>query len=294
MSKPLCPAPVRTIGVPALKAPPGSCDCHVHIIGPQRWYPASPYNAVEMEDSNFEDYREVQAILGISRALIVASGLQQFNYQLLIHTLCREPLRYRGVAILPPDITDRELEILDGVGVVGARFYPGIADPDEVMLRRVHDLGWTAHVPLANPAQAEAWRPWIETYPGRYVIEHSGMPDPAAGLESDHFKRLLGYLDEGRCWMKLSHRFTKLDNPPFEDVIEFNRALVERRPDRLLYGSDYPHPNYWTPMPTEEQILDLLLLWAPDEAVRHRILVENPEEIFGFSPATRTMEGAEG
>ena len=292
MTKPLSPAPNRKIGTPVLTPPPGSCDCHVHIIGPQRWYPASPYNEVEMEDSNLEDYQAVQRGLGIQRALIVASGLQQFNYQLLIHTLCRDPLNYRGVAILPPDITDRELAILNDVGVVGARFYPGIADPDETMLRRVHELGWTAHFPLANPAQAAAWRPWIETYPGRYIIEHSGMPDPAGGIESEHFRQLLAYLDEGRCWMKLSHRFSKLEQPPFEDTLAFNRTLVAHRPDRMLYGSDYPHPNYWTPMPTEEQILDLLLLWAPDAAVRHRILVDNPEEIFGFSPETRAAGGS--
>lgn len=289
MSKPVCPAPIREIGRPSFSPPAGSCDCHVHIIGPQQLYPLSPRNTVDMHDSPLEAYRKLQSMLGIQRALIVASGLQEYSYQSLIHTLCLDPENYRGVAILPPDITDRELEILDGAGVVGARFYPGIADPEETMLARVHAMGWSAHFPLANPSQAEAWRPWIENYPGRFVIEHSSMPDAGAGLKSAHFRRILSYLDTDRCWIKLSHRFSKEDHPPFSDTLPFNRTLVERRPDRMLYGSDYPHPNYWTPMPTEEQILDLLLLWAPDEAARHRILVENPEELFGFSSAQRAL-----
>jgi 2-pyrone-4,6-dicarboxylate lactonase len=284
MTKPMCPAPIREIGTPALKPPKGSCDCHVHIIGPQAIYPCSPHNTVEMHDSTLDDFRKVQAALGLSRALIVASGLQQYDYQPVLHTLCIDPLRYRGVIIPSPDITDAELEILDNAGVVGARFYPGIADPDERMLARVREIGWSAHFPLANPAQAEAWHSWIEGYAGRFVIEHSGMPNPAEGIESMHFGRVLAYLDTDRCWIKLSHRFSKLDYPPFEDSLPFNCALVEQRPDRMLYGSDYPHPNYWGPMPTEEQILDLLLMWAPDETVRHRILVDNPEELFGFPP----------
>lgn len=282
MVKPKCPAPIREIGTPAFKPPPGSCDCHVHIIGPQNYYPCSPHSPVDMEDSTLDDYRKVQSALGLSRALIVASGIQEYDYQPVLHTLCMDPDRYRGVIIPRTDITDSELDILDKAGVVGARFYPGIADPDERMLARVREIGWSAHFPLANPTQAEAWRPWIEGYDGQFVIEHSSMPDPTGGLDSKHFQRVLGYLDTDRCWIKLSHRFSKLDKTPFEDSLPFNRALVEHRPDRMLYGSDYPHPNYWTQMPTEEQILNLLLLWAPDEAVRHTILVDNPEQLFGF------------
>lgn len=291
MNKPVCPAPIREIGAPGFQPPAGSCDCHVHIIGPQAIYPLSPRNSVEMHDSNLEDYQKLQSALGIQRALIVASGLQEFNYQLLLHTLCRDPVNYRGVAILPASITDRELEILETAGVVGARFYPNIADPDERTLARVREMGWSAHFPLANPEQAAAWHPWIANFPGRYVIEHSSMPDPDAGIDNEHFRRVLRYLDSDRCWIKLSHRFSKLDHPPFEDAIPFNRRLVDHRSDRMLYGSDYPHPNYWAPMPSEEQILDLLLSWAPDEAVRHQILVENPEELFGFPSDQRRGAG---
>jgi predicted TIM-barrel fold metal-dependent hydrolase len=254
----------------------------VHIIGPQSIYPLAPTAPVEMEDSTLADYCKVQAAMGTPRAVIVASGLHAFAYQHLLHVLAIDPVNYRGVAILAPDITDKELRTLTEAGVVGARFYPGINPPDAEMLARVRAMGWSAHFPIANTAQLEEWAPSIDAVSGRFVIEHSGMPPPGEGLESKHFRKILSYLDTDRCWIKLSHRFSKLEYPPFEDTLPFIHALIAHRPDRMVYGSDYPHPNYWTPMPNEADFLDLMLEWAPAKRDRELIMVRNPAELFGF------------
>jgi predicted TIM-barrel fold metal-dependent hydrolase len=242
----------------------------------------APQTPVEMEDSTLTDYQKVQVAMGTPRAVIVASGAHRFDYQHLLHVLSIDPVNYRGVAILPPDITDKELAILDAAGVVGARFYPGINPPDERMLARVRDMGWSANFPLANSAQLEQWAPLIDTITGRFIIEHSGMPPVEQGLDSAHFRKILSFLDTDRCWIKVSHRFSKLHYPPFEDTLPFIHALIAKRPDRIVYGSDYPHPNYWTPMPNEADFLDLMLQWAPSVRDQERIMVRNPAEAFGF------------
>jgi 2-pyrone-4,6-dicarboxylate lactonase len=279
--KPKSPPPIREVRTPSFRPPSGSVDCHVHIIGPQAIYPLSPATPVELEDSTLKDFQKVQDALGIPRALIVASGGHAYNYHPTVNILCKEADRYRGVIHMPPDITDRELQFLKEVGVVGVRFYPGVAPPNAATLSRIHELGWSAHF-LLLPTVAEAWTPLIEGFAGRFVIEHSGLPNPEEGLQGSAFQRLLRFLDTDRCWVKLSPRFSKLELPPFEDTLPFNRELVRRRPDRLLYGSDYPHPNYWTPMPNEADLLELMLLWAPDEKDRELIMARNPEELFGF------------
>lgn len=284
-TKPKSPPPIRDVRAPAFIPPAGSIDCHVHIIGPQTVYPLAPSTPVELADSTLEDFEKVQNALGIPRALIVASGGHAFSYDHLVHLLCRNPENYRGVVIPAPEITNRELRLLADVGVVGARFYPGINAPTRDALDRVQAMGWTAHFPIANTAQLDAWAGQIDSIEGKFVIEHSGMPDPTQGLESAHFKKILSYLDTGRCWIKLSPRFSKLPLAPFEDTLPFIHALVARRPDRLLYGSDYPHPNYFLPMPNEADLLDLMLLWAPDEGTRDLIMRRNAEELFGFSRA---------
>ena len=286
MEKRKSPPPIREVRQPSFRPPAGSCDCHVHIIGPQSIYPLAPQTAVVMEDSTLEDFQNVQATLGIHRALIVASGGDAFSYQHVLNILYREPEMYRGVVFLPPDITEKELAVLDDAGVVGARFYPAVNTPDARTLARVHELGWSAHFLISNTDHFNALLPSIEFFGGHSVLEHSGRPDPAAGLQSDHFKKILQLLDTDRCWIKLSPRFSKMPVPPFEDTLPFIHAMIEHRPDRMLYGSDYPHPQYFNPMPNEADFLELMLLWAPQEQVRELIFARNPEALFGFPKLT--------
>lgn len=289
MEKRKSPPPIRQVRAPAFQTPPDSCDTHVHIIGPQRFYPLAPSTPVDLEDSTIEDFRKVQATLGIPRALIVASGGHAYSYNHILNLLFRYPDDYRGVVTLAPDVTDRELTILADAGVVGARFYFAVCEPEAEALRRTHRMGWSAHFNYANSEMFGAWLPLIKSFPGPIVLEHTGKPDPAAGLDSEHYKAILKLLDTDRCWLKLSTRFSREPEPPFPDLVPIMHDLVGRRPDRLLYGSDYPHPSYFNPMPNEADFLDLMLLWAPDARDRELILRRNPEALFGF--ATKASAG---
>ena len=288
MSRKISPPPDRNPRTPRLKPPPGACDCHFHIFGPQAIYPLHPSRKVDIEDSTFDDWQKMQAALGLSRGLLVGSGLHYFSYEHLLHWLSCAPERLRGVAIVPPGITDAELEVLTEAGVVGARFYP---DPDlqpmvdRRIVARVHELGWHPHYLVRSAEQFMEWRDDMLASPGDFVIEHSGRPRPSDGLNSPQFRALLEMVDTGRCWIKLSPRFSAEKTLPFSDTLPFLHALIEHAPERMLWGSDWPHPNYFDPMPNDADLLDLMLEWAPDEAVRSRIFVDNPEKLFGFPPA---------
>jgi 2-pyrone-4,6-dicarboxylate lactonase len=213
----------------------------------------------------------------------VQSGLHFFSYEHLLHLLCRDPDRLRGVAILQPGVTDLELEILAGAGVVGARFYPELQpELDLRFLARIHDRGWSSHFLIRGEEQAKAWRaPMLETQ-GPMVIEHAGWQAPERGLSGEGFRAILELLDTGRCWIKLSPRMSRQPTLPFSDCLPFIHELIRRAPDRMLWGSDWPHPNYFNPMPNDADLIDLLLDWAPDRALQKTILVDNPAELFGF------------
>jgi len=280
------PPPDRHPKTPRLKLPPGSCDCHFHIFGPQARFPLHPTRRLEVEDCTLDDLVALQNALGLSRGLLVQSFQHGQSYEYILHALCREPARLRAVAILAPDITDRELAILNEAGVVGARFaFKSNPTLDARMISRIHDLGWQPHYLLHGEAEIGDWGAAILAFPGRFVIEHMGYPDVAKGLDGPEFRFVRRCLETGRCWVKLSPRFTREKTLPFRDTLPFIHTLVKAAPERLLWGSDWPHPNYFDPMPNDADLLDLMLEWAPDETVRRRIFVDNPAEIFGFATA---------
>jgi 2-pyrone-4,6-dicarboxylate lactonase len=145
----------------------------------------------------------------------------------------------------------------------------------------VHEHGWGIHYLVKAD---DEWRKRILASPGRFVIEHMGGIDPSEGLESASFAFLQRCLDTGRCWVKLSPRPSKQETFPFDDLLPFVRRLVDRFPSRLLWGSDWPHPQYFRPMPNDVDLLDQMLDWVPSETVRSMIFVHNPMECFGFPP----------
>lgn len=287
---PFSPRIDRSYPAPRLTLPAGACDCHFHFIGPQERFPLMPghvFSHLQFEDTTFDDWERVQAGLGLTRGLHVQSMMYGRGYELALHAQCRYPDRVRTVLIMPwPEITDRELRVLTDAGVVGARLsWRTETDIDRRMIDRVHGFGWAMHylIPLAE--LDEFWAEMILTSPGRFVLEHNGYPTAAKGADDAEFDFVLKCLDTGRCWVKLSPRFSAQDDFPFDDTDPFVHRLVAAAPDRLLWGSDWPHPQYFKPMPNDVALLDMMLDWVPDEATRNRILVDNPAELFGFPPA---------
>jgi 2-pyrone-4,6-dicarboxylate lactonase len=288
VARPFSPKIDRNYPKPKLKLPPGACDTHFHFIGPQKQFPLKPnhvFSHLEFEDTPIEDWLTMQAALGLSRGLHVQSMMYESNYEIALHAQCRFPDRLRGVVVPWTGITDRELDILTKAGVVGYRVAWRLEKAiDQSLVARVHEHGWGIHY-LVKSEEQEDWKPLILKSPGKFVLEHMGGVDPAKGIDGAGFKFVLQCLDTGRCWVKLSPRISKQDNFPFSDTDPLVKKLVQHTPTRLLWGSDWPHPQYFKPMPNDVRLLDMMLDWVPDEGIRKLIFVDNPAEAFGFLTA---------
>ncbi|MEP4378044.1 MAG: amidohydrolase family protein [Alphaproteobacteria bacterium] len=279
------PPPRRDTKTPKLKTPPGATDTHFHLYGPGKRFPYHPDAPLLVEDSTLDDMLKLHETLGIERGVIVHSVVQGNTYEYLLHALSREPERLRGIALPAPDITDRELEILTNAGVVGARFaFRANPEINTDIIARTHEFGWHPQFWFRGPDEAAAWRDTMLATPGNFVIDHMGWQPAELGIDAPGFRTVLDCIDTGRCWVKLSGpmRFTQEPRPPYSDTVPFARALIERNPDRVMWGSDWPHPDHFEEMPNDGDLLDLLLDWEPDEAQRQKILVDNPAELFGF------------
>ncbi len=286
MQRPLSPPIDRNYPIPKLRLPLGACDTHFHFIGPQKLFPLKPnhvFSHLEFQDTTIEDWLKMQDALGLSRGLHVQSMMYENNYELALHAQCRLPDRLRAVITPWAGTTEKELSILTQCGVVGYRVtYRLEKEINTRLIARVHEHGWGIHYLVKH--NDEHWRWQILNSPGRFVIEHMGGIDPSEGLESVSFRFVQECLETGRCWVKLSPRPSKQETFPFDDMLPFVGRLVERYPTRLLWGSDWPHPQYFKPMPNDVDLLDQMLDWVPDENTRKLIFVENPAECFGFHP----------
>jgi 2-pyrone-4,6-dicarboxylate lactonase len=279
------PAWHRAVPKPRMQLPPGACDSHLHVIGPQEVFPLlpeSPFKYLAFDDSTADDWLTVRDALGLSRGVHVQSFMYGCGYHHMVHTLMRAEGSLRGVAAVWPGITDGELDILSGAGVVGARFayalHPRI---DERLVGRLVDRNWSLHYSLGSGADAD-WRRQILARPGRFVLEHIGMSPADRGVDSPQFRFVLDCLETGRCWVKLSTRPSNQDTLPFSDLKPLVNEVLTRAPDRALWGSDWPHIPYFRPMPNEAELLDINIDWLTDEGLVTRVFVKNPAEAFDW------------
>ncbi len=285
MSNPPDATPKR----PRLVAPPGACDCHVHLFGPADNYPWAPDALYHAADATPADLIALQDRLGLSRAVLVQPTALGRDNSLLLDALAAYPDRFRGVAVPSDDVTDRELDRMHDLGVRGVRFLArrefsgdGVRALDAKFVARIAERGWHAQVYVAGELLTEL-RPALEALPCGVVIDHMGGLAADRGVAHPAFASLLDMLDGGRTWVKLSGpmRISKRDRMPYGDTHAFARALTARRPDRCLWGSDWPHIHYNDGvMPNDADLLDLLLDWVPDAAVRNRILAVNPAKLY--------------
>jgi D-galactarolactone isomerase len=279
---------------PKLKAPANACDCHMHIYDGERFPPARPGPQSRMqENAAVAQYRLLQQRLTTTRTVIVTPAAYVTDNRVTldgIEQLGRE--RTCGVAVVHPIVTDAELKTLNDGGIRGIRFT--VFDPRSAAVsvdmiaplgKRVADLGWHIQIHMRADQIVEN-AALLESLPTQVVFDHMGrLPQPNP-LDHQAFAIIRRMIDKGRTWMKLSGAYmdTNSGAPTYADKTAVARAFLKAAPERMVWGSDWPHPTEKAEhKPNDATLFDLLTQWAPDEALRQRILMSNPEALYGFS-----------
>lgn len=285
-----CQGPDPKTKKPNFKAPANACDAHCHVFGPAAKFPFADERTYTPPDSPFEAFQELQKTLGLSRAVIVQATCHGTDNRATLDAIARSNGRYRGVAIVDQTFTDEQFEALNEGGIRGVRFsfarHIGNA-PDFSLVKRVvariAPLGW--HLVLYMEASdiienAET----LEDLPVPVVIDHMGRVETKNGVGQEAFQLLLGLLkNQEEFWVKIcgAERISS-EGAPYHDALPFAQSLIEAAPDRVLWGTDWPHPNIDGLMPNDGDLMNLLPLYAQDEDVLHRILVDNPARLYCF------------
>jgi Predicted metal-dependent hydrolase of the TIM-barrel fold len=288
---PTCRPPDPNTRKPKYQPPPGACDAHCHIFGPGDKYPYAPNRSYTPPDAPLERFKELQSILGLERAVLVNASCHGSDNTVIVDAIAQSGGRYRGVANSDDSFTEKDFERLHEAGFRGVRFnfvkhLGGMPDMGEFhrTIEKIKPLGW--HVDLHFDASdiVEHAR-LLDSLPVPFLIDHMGRVPTKNGLEQEPFKRLLDLLrNNERCWVKISgaERISS-EGPPFTDAVPFAQALIEAAPDRILWGTDWPHPNITRYMPNDGDLVDLIPLMMPDPAMQKRILVDNPHRLYGFT-----------
>jgi 2-pyrone-4,6-dicarboxylate lactonase len=287
---PVCKAPDPDTRKPKFQAPANACDAHCHIFGPADRYPYAPDRSYTPPDAPLERFRELQATLGLTRAVLVNASCHGTDNRVILDAIAQSGGRYRGVANADDSFTESDFQALHAGGCRGVRFnfvkhLGGMPDMDEFhrVVERIRPLGW--HVDLHFDAgDLVEHAQLLATLPVPFLIDHMGRVPTKAGLEQEPFRRLLELARKNpRCWVKVSgaERISSA-GPPFADAVPFARALIEAAPERILWGTDWPHPNIARHMPNDGDLVDLVPLYAPEPALQQKILVDNPHRLYGF------------
>ncbi len=273
---------------PAFVPPPGAVDAHVHVFGPEAEFPFSPAAKYHPEDATPEMLFALRDHLGFARNVIVQASCHGTDNAATLSAIAKSNGTARGVAVVDPSISDMELEMLHAGGIRGVRFnfLKRLVDnaPKDKFLdiaRRIERLGWHVVVYFEADILAELI-PFLEAIPTIIVVDHLGRPDIAqgpGGADITAFRRLLD--DHPTIWTKVSgaERLSP-QGPPFDDFVEVIRPVVEAYPDRVLWGTDWPHPNMEHRIPDDGQLVDVLPRIAPTPELQRKLLVDNPMRLY--------------
>ncbi|MCJ7959169.1 MAG: amidohydrolase family protein [Pseudomonas sp.] len=270
---------------PKLTPPAGSVDCHMHLYDGR--YPTAPHATLFPPDASLEDYRQLQKRLGMKRMVIVTPSTYGTDNRILLDGLLRSRGDARGIAVVDGSITDTALANLHSAGVRGIRFNLSVGgaalDDLEPLASRVNELGWTVQI-APGPLLVEL-EPRLARLPARVVIDHMGHVPQPEGLNAAAFATIIRLLDNEKTWVKLSAPYlrSKTGAPTYDDVGKVASAMIKHNAERMLWGSDWPHPTLATDQkPDDATILDLLALWAPEAGTRELVLRDNPISLYGF------------
>ena len=274
---------------PHYAPPSGAVDAHCHVFGPAADFPFAPERKYTPCDAGKRQLWALRDHLGFSRNVIVQATCHGADNSALVDALSAANGLARGVATVHRDVTDRELRILDAAGVRGVRFnfVKRLVDkpPHEdlrIIAAKVAPLGW--HVVLYfEAAELPEIHGLVTALPTQVVVDHMGRPDVSLPVEGPEFRRFVRLLaEQPNFWSKVScpERLSKAGPHGYEDVIPFSRHLVERFPDRVLWGTDWPHPNMKSHMPDDGKLVDLIPRIAPTRALQQALLVDNPMRLY--------------
>jgi len=271
---------------PKIKVPANACDCHHHIYGSQ--YKTDPRSTLRPGDATVDDYRALQRRIGTTRDVIVQPSTYGTMNEPTLDALAAIGPTARAVVVVDTTVTDAELKRMHGLGARGIRFnlaQAGATTPEmlDPLAKRINELGW--HIQInATAAKIIEIMPILETLPCPIVFDHlAHIPEPA-GINDPLFGKIRALIDKGKTWVKLSGAYadTKIGPPTYADSTAVARAYVKAAPERLVWGSDWPHPSERETKPDDAVLIDLMLDWAPDEAVRNRIFVDNAATLYDF------------
>jgi predicted TIM-barrel fold metal-dependent hydrolase len=289
---PACAPPDFNPRPPKLRLPPRACDTHAHILGPKERHPYVPERVYTPPDCLLPDYLHMLDTLGIERAVLVQPSVYGTDNTVLLEALKHQRKRLRGVAVVSAEVSDVELSLLNEAGVRGARVNvvdvkdrkPGSLPLEQLekLARRIEPFGWHLEL-LLHVDEFPHLDRLLGGFPVDVVFGHLGYMKTALGFDAPGFQALLRLLKAGRTWVKLTGPYRiSSEPPPYPDVTPFARALLEAAPERILWGTDWPHVMLKGRMPNDGELADLVAEWIPDGTLRHQVLVRNPERLYGF------------
>jgi predicted TIM-barrel fold metal-dependent hydrolase len=294
---PYCYPPDPNTRKPSFTPPPDSCDCHFHVFGPPEQFPFLSTHEYTPPAAPLEHYLEMIAVIGIERAVVVQPSVHGLDNSATLHAIKNSAGKFRGVGRIDDKTPRSELLKLHDGGVRGVRFNlldrpRGNVKLDvlERCVENIAEFGWSVdlHIDMKNLLD-QAKR--IRSLPVPVVIDHIARVKPADGLNQAGFQLLLDLMKLKHVWVKVSgadkicntiiHSYFGL---PFVEVIPYAKAAIAAAPDRVIWGTDWPHSNNFAPghTPNDGDLVDLLAEFAPDEATRKKILVDNPAALYGF------------
>jgi 2-pyrone-4,6-dicarboxylate lactonase len=290
MTLPGCMPPDPDTRTPVFRMPAGACDAHCHVFGPGDVFPYAPTRKYTPPDAPKEKLRELHAILGVERAVIVQASCHGTDNSAMLDAIAHSAGAWRGVCNASKDFTDAEFERLHDGGIRGVRFnfvrhLGGAPDLDNLrrVVERVKPLGW--HLVIHVDAEdLVTFQDLFASLDIPKIIDHMGRVPTSGGIYQKPFRILLDFMRREDFWVKVcgSERISQA-GPPFYDAVPFAMELIDVAPERILWGTDWPHPNIKKFMPNDGDLVDLIPLFARDAVLQQKLLVENPARLYGFA-----------
>ncbi|MCO5090933.1 amidohydrolase [Bosea sp. (in: a-proteobacteria)] len=284
------PDRVRTLRKPKTAFPAGACDCAIHIYGPPGSSRLAANRKYDPIDASLDDMVELHGWLGIERAVLVQASIYGTDHGVVLAALRRMPERLRAIAVVDESVSDDDLAELDAAGCVSARFnilsMLGNAwneDAFVTQVARVARRGWSISLHASVPELKARWN-LIERIEAPVIIDHMAYFDGTQGIDHDDLAFMRRVMAGKGRWLKVSRMdVVSRQGTPYDDTVDYVRALIDLAPDRTVWATDWPHVLYDRPTPDDADLVELFERLVPDATLRQRILVDAPTELFKFS-----------